>query len=88
MKKKLELLKKENKSLKKATNANDEKQNDYEEEEEEHVPVEALVHTQKSLNIKSVTELKDMCKIRGIGGYSGKIKADLITFMLNHKKFV
>jgi chromosome segregation ATPase len=46
------------------------------------------VHTQISLNIKTLVELKDMCKTRGISGYSGKKKIDLITFMLAHKKFI
>ena len=86
LKKKFELLKKANK----ATPLVEKESNDEEEKKPKVViPVKASVHTQKSLNIiKSVTELKDMCKTRGISGYSGKSKADLITFMLSHKKFV
>ena len=45
-------------------------------------------YTQKGLSIKSVMELKDLCRSKGIWGYSGKRKSDLIVFMLGNKKMV
>tara|TARA_Y100000389_G_C17348828_1_gene457306 strand:- start:452 stop:697 length:246 start_codon:yes stop_codon:yes gene_type:complete len=38
------------------------------------------------LKCQTVQTLKDICKSCGIGGYSGKNKAPLIKFMLEHKK--
>lgn len=51
-------------------------------------PVVTPKYTQKSLNIKSFNELKDLCRSKGIRGYSGKRKELLIAFMLGHKKIV
>jgi len=44
------------------------------------------IYTEKSLSIKSISDLKNICRTKYICGYSNKCKADLIKYMLDHKK--
>ena len=62
----------------------EEKEEKKEEEEDEKKPIKK--YNEKYLNQQKVQQLKDICKSCGIGGYSGKNKALLIKFMLEHKK--
>jgi hypothetical protein len=71
----------------KQCDGSDEKGSDEKGSDEKVVePKQTSKYNVKYFNTKNMTELKDICRSKGIGGYSKFKKSDLITFMFNNPK--
>jgi hypothetical protein len=71
--------------LEKKMEENEDESESEDEDEEDEEPAKSK-YTTKGLQVKLKSELKDMCRSKGIGGYSKFKKDDLIAFMLAHPK--
>jgi chromosome segregation ATPase len=83
LKKTIKKLRDENKELKKTQSEPEDSDRESECEDEEPPTSK---YTTKFLQLKTKRELHDLCRSKGIGGYSKKNKGPLIIFMLAHPK--
>jgi hypothetical protein len=58
------------------------------EQKEVVVNVKEVKYNKDDLNVKTMNELKDICRHSGVGGYSGKNKSILIDWMLTNEKII
>jgi hypothetical protein len=88
LKEEMKKLKEEMKKLKESSGSEDSPESEEPEKAPEKVyeKVQDPKYTEKNMRNKTISELKDLCRSKGIGGYSKYKKKDLIDFMLNNPR--